>query len=300
MSHFNPSAKARPAEINTEMIGASRDPATAHSTGRSSRWPGISESDRVYELLRGDLVAGLYAPGEPLAEEALAKRYEASRTPVRAAMLRLVGDRLLEGRSHASTFVREITPRDIRQIYDMRQAVEGFAVDAAVQRISAEQLRHLMPVASEASPDVVSPDAAPEGMFHQGVTPLHRLIVESMGNGRLTDVLCTQSLGIARTQALYWRMANPRVDELDEIRRTQALVEHQEIVQALLDRDADTARTTLISHLEHGANHLIEMMTTVDLEEPRSSEALARISRCLPNILDHMLPGARASGEEAL
>jgi DNA-binding GntR family transcriptional regulator len=259
----------------------------------------ISESDRVYELLRGDLIAGLFAPREPLVEEVLAKHYEASRTPIRAAILRLVWDRLLESRQHAPAIVREITPRDIRQIYEMRQAVECFAVETAIGRIDREQLQHLMVMSTAPQPDDTR-GATPELMFHQGVTPLHRLIVESMGNGRLTDVLCTLSLPIARTQALYWRMANPYVDELDERRRAKALIEHQEIVQALLDEDAATARTALLLHLQRGAAHLVELMTSVDLEQPRSPEAKQRISQRLPNVLDHMIPGVPQQGQDPL
>jgi DNA-binding GntR family transcriptional regulator len=299
----------RSSEVGTQAADAregqpsSQRRKTGHPSHSPIEEPGgrrsISESDRVYELLRGDLIAGLFAPREPLVEEVLAKRYEASRTPIRAAMLRLVWDRLLESRPYSPTIVREITPRDIRQIYEMRQAVEGFAVETASDRIDREQLQHLMAMHPAPQPGETL-GAAPEGMFHQGVTPLHRLIVESMGNGRLTDVLCTQSLPIARTQALYWRMANPRVDELDERRRARAIAEHQEIVQALLDEDAVTARSALLTHLQHGAAHLVELMTTVDLEQPRSAEAKQRISQRLPNVLDHMIPGVPEQPEDPL
>jgi DNA-binding GntR family transcriptional regulator len=307
------SRSKRPVEERSSVVRAEVDESRVEGVSsrrrRSARVPGpvaesggrrsVSESDRVYELLRGDLVAGLFAPGEPLVEEVLAKHYETSRTPIRAAMLRLVWDRLLESRPHAPTIVREITPRDIRQIYEMRQAVESFAVETAIGRIDREQLQHLM--AMHAAPQAGDAlGTAPEGMFHQGVTPLHRLIVESMGNARLTDVLCTQSLPIARTQALYWRMANPWVDELDERRRAQALIEHQEIVQALLDGDAPTARTALLAHLQRGGAHLVELMTSVDLEQPQSAEAKHRISQLLPNVLDHMIPGVPEQGEGPL
>jgi DNA-binding GntR family transcriptional regulator len=257
-----------------------------------------SEADRVYEQLRDDLIAGMYAPREHLVEEALANRYEASRTPVRAAVLRLVGDQLLEARPHSATFVREITARDIRQIYELRQAVECFAVETAAARINRDQLHRLM--AMYRAPQPGNAEGAPESVLRKGVTPLHQLIVESLGNGRMTDVISIQCLPVARTQALYWRMANPRVDELEEARRAKAVREHCEIVEALLDRDHETARTALSAHLQRGADHLLELMATVDLEEPRLASAEGRASRRPPNVLDHMIHGVDAQDKDFL
>lgn len=254
----------------------------------SSKWE--SETDRVFELLRNDLIAGLFAPREPLSETELAKRYGASRTPVRGAMIRLIEYRLLESHPFASTSVREISPRDITQIYEMRQAVEGFALETAGAWIHDEQLERLLAVYDATSADGVL-GIVPEAIFHKGVTPLHMLIIESLGNGRLTDVLCTQSMSIARTQALYWRMAHPRVDALESERRRAALQEHREIVVALLDHDAVSARASLIEHLDRGADHLLRIMTTIDLEEPSSHGSAHRVSRQLPNLLDHMIHG---------
>ena len=257
-----------------------------------------SEADRVYEQLRDDLIAGMYAPREHLVEEALAKRYEASRTPVRAAVLRLVGDELLEARPHSATFVREITARDIRQIYELRQAVECFAVETAAARINRDQLQRLM--ALYRAPQPGNAEGAPESVLRKGVTPLHQLIVESLGNGRMTDIISTQCLPVARTQALYWRMANPRVDELEEARRALAVREHCEIVEALLDRDYETARTALSAHLQRGADHLLDLMATVDLEEPLLASAEGRASRRPPNVLDHMIHGVDAQDKDFL
>jgi DNA-binding GntR family transcriptional regulator len=260
------------------------------------RW--ANESDRVYELLRDDLISGMYAPREQMVEEKLAKRFDASRTPVRAAMLRLVSDRLLEARPHSATVVRDITARDIRQIYEIRQAIECFAVENAAARINRDQLHRLM--ALYRAPQPGSAEGAPESVLHKGVVPLHQLIVESLGNGRMTDVLCTQCLPIARTQALYWRMANPRVDGLEGARRTEAVREHREIVDALLAGDPETARTALSAHLQRAADHLLELMATVDLEEPRLAAAEDLTFRRPPNVFDHMIHGVDAQDKDFL
>lgn len=249
-----------------------------------------SESERVFELLQEDLIAGFFAPREPLSESELSKRFGASRTPVREAIVRLAGDRLLELRPHASALVRDISPRDIYQIYEMRQAVEVYALETAGASIDNEQLGRLMEVYDAASTEKAI-GLVPESISHKGVTPLHMMIIESVGNGRMTDVLCIQSMPIARTNALYWRMAHPRVDALQDERRRVALQEHREIVTALWDQDIPLASSILVEHLRHSVDHLLRIMTTIDLEEPRSATSAQRISRRLPNLLDHMIHG---------
>jgi DNA-binding GntR family transcriptional regulator len=286
-------------ERASETVSGGAEPRTMTPGSPDSKprhW--VSESDRVYEQFRDDLISGMFAPREQLVEEKLAKRYEASRTPVRAAMLRLAGDRLLDARPHSATVVREITARDIRQIYEMRQAVECFAVEKAGARIDRDQLHRLM--ALYRAPQPQSAETAPESVLRKGATPLHQLIVESLGNGRMTDLLCTQCLPIARTQALYWRMANPRVDELEEARRTEAVREHCEIVQALLASALETARTSVSAHLQRGADHLLELMATVDLEEPKLALAQGKTTRRPPNVLDHMIHGVDAQDKDFL
>jgi DNA-binding GntR family transcriptional regulator len=277
---------ARPGNLTRPLRGRRRE---------QPQWE--SESERVFELLQEDLIAGFFDPRELLSETGLSKRFGASRTPVREAIVRLVGDRLLESQPHTSAVVREITPRDISQIYEMRRAVEVYALDTAGAFIDDAQLERLM-----ASYDTSSTDGAiglvPESIPHKGVTPLHMMIIESLGNGRLTDVLCTQSMPIARTHALYWRMAHPRVDALQDERRRVALQEHREIVMALREHDVPAARSILIDHLGHSANHLLRIMTTIDLDEQRSKSNAQRISRRLPNLLDHMIPGVDPTPED--
>ncbi len=295
----SPNEVANEIEVAGRLAAPSIPPARGAVAGRTRgeqpQWE--SESERVFELLQEDLIAGFFAPREPLSESGLSKRFGASRTPVREAIVRLVEDRLLESRPHASAVVREITPRDISQIYEMRQAVEVYSLETAGAFIEDEQLERLIAVYDATSTDRAIGDV-PESISHRGVTPLHMMIIESLGNGRLTDVLCAQSMPIARTHALYWRMAHPRVDALQDERRRVALQEHREIVTALRDHDITSARAALVGHLGHSADHLLRIMTSFDLEEPRSPSSAQRISRRLPNLLDHMIPGVDPSPED--
>ena len=253
------------------------------------RWS--NESDRVYELLRDDLTAGLFAPGEALVEASLAERYSASRTPVRAAIVRLEGDRLVEVRPHSVTRVRDITARDIRQIYEIRQALEGFAAEVAAGLIERSKLERLL-ASYEVARRGYGPAEGADVAIDEGVTPLHFLISETMGNGRLTDVLCDESLPLVRMHALYWRMASPRVDALEKKRRAAALEEHRAIAEALLAESGPQARSLVVEHLQSACDHFISLMTTVDLDLTSLSER--RNPERAATALDHMIPGMPA------
>ena len=251
-----------------------------------------SEPERVYQLLRDDLTAGLFVPREPLVESDLAERYATSRTPVRSALARLVGDRLVETRPHTVSIVRETTARDVRQIYEVRQALEGFAAETVVDVIDRDRLELLLVSYDAAlSPGKAAPSSgsAPD----DGVIPLHFLIAKALGNGRLTDLLLVESLPLRRLHALYWRMANPRVDAYAEDRRQAALEEHRAITQALLAGSGEQARSLVVAHLQNAAGYLVSLMTSIDLDPSNFAPG-----RPDPNreavALDHMIPGLPA------
>lgn len=250
-----------------------------------------SEPDRVYEQMRDDLTAGQFAPREQLVESTLAERYGASRTPVRSAITRLVSDRLVEARPHAVAIVRDITARDVRQIYEVRQALEGFAVESAAGMIDRSQLQRLLDhydAGSESEPSAPGRDG-------KGVLPLHFLIAQSLGNGRLTDLLFAESLPLVRMHSLYWRMAHPRVDAMSLVRRKAALEEHRTIAAALLAGSTSEARALVAAHLQAACDYLISLMAAVDLD-PVNVGAAQRGRDRQASGLDHMLPGSPATG----
>ncbi len=98
---------------------------------------------RVYDKIKQDIVLARLQPGEPLLEEDLAKRLQVSRTPIREALRKLNHDGMVRIVPNKGAFVRVLTPRDIREIYEVREALESFAAAQAATSLSDEQLRSL-------------------------------------------------------------------------------------------------------------------------------------------------------------
>jgi DNA-binding GntR family transcriptional regulator len=91
----------------------------------------------VVPTLREAIVGNLLPPGSRLAEIALAAKLGVSRTPVREAFAQLEREGLVTIVARVGVFVRQVTVRDIDEIYTVRAALEGLAVELAARNIDA-------------------------------------------------------------------------------------------------------------------------------------------------------------------
>jgi DNA-binding GntR family transcriptional regulator len=95
-----------------------------------------SIADRVYALLRQDIAAGVFRPGQRILEKALAQRLAISRTPIREALLRLEIEGVVVCNSRRSYNVRILTVPDVKEIYETLGILEGAAAAAVAPRLT--------------------------------------------------------------------------------------------------------------------------------------------------------------------
>src|SRR5688572_27980785 len=91
-------------------------------------------SDKSYEMLKQRIVGETYAPGAQLKEEHIARELEISRTPIRAALKRLVDDGLATADPGRGVRVAEWTDADIEETYALRALLEAHAAELAARR----------------------------------------------------------------------------------------------------------------------------------------------------------------------
>lgn len=91
----------------------------------------------VVSTLREAIVGNLLKPGSRLLDIQLAKQLGVSRTPMREAFAQLEREGLVTVVARAGVFVREVTPRDVDEIYTVRTALEGLAVELASRNLNA-------------------------------------------------------------------------------------------------------------------------------------------------------------------
>lgn len=89
--------------------------------------------------LRGRLLSGEIRPGGRLVEQELAEEMGISRTPVREALTRLSGEGLLVGVPNVGTFVKQFSVKEVRELFEIREVLEGLAYRKASERMSMDQ-----------------------------------------------------------------------------------------------------------------------------------------------------------------
>jgi DNA-binding GntR family transcriptional regulator len=107
-----------------------------------------SIGDMVYEVLREAVVSGAFSPGERLRQEALATAIGVSRLPVRAALVRLEAEGLLEFHPRRGYVVQSLTHREIAEIYELRELLETYALRKSMATMTPERVARLRDLAA--------------------------------------------------------------------------------------------------------------------------------------------------------
>lgn len=205
--------------------GLNREPATGNSL----------LSDAIYSRVRSAIVHGDLRPNQRLIEAELAEDMQASRTPVRQTLQRLVLEGLVV-RHRCGWAVREHSAAEIRAIYEVRTALEGYAAFLAAARATPEEVSVLENLYPEGDSAVSIPPATQVDLnehFHDGV-------IGAAGNERLS-ALCRES----RQYYFNYRIARLYTD--DDTRRS--IEGHRRIVAALAARDSGTAEASARAHV---------------------------------------------------
>ena len=202
----------------------------------------------AYTALRAAILSFELAPGERLSERGLEAVAGGSRTPVRAALMRLAGEGLVqrEGRGW------QVTPLDlgeVRAVMEYREALETAAVRLAIERADADELEALRLVASthdEAGTDQQGGEATlREGTdFHVALASLSRNPFFADGMRQvLTRLLRVRWLSATTPQS-----------------RETARAEHLEIVASVAARDTDRAVALVTAHSRGTRDRLLGLL----------------------------------------
>jgi DNA-binding GntR family transcriptional regulator len=193
-------------------------------------------SDEVYERLRDEIVKGLIRPNERLVEVDLAERLGVSRTPIRESLKRLSADGLIHGGRH-HLVVREHAPQEIREIYESRAALEGYAARLAAQRATKEEL---VRIASFHERDITKLVRSPREHIADVNDGFHDAIIAAAANIRLLDL-------IRRNREFYF---NYRIARMYTDPEAAASLEgHSAILDALESHDPDAAEAATRKHV---------------------------------------------------
>lgn len=208
----------------------------------------VGRSAEVYEVLRRAIVEGRIRPNERLIETELAERLSVSRTPIRESIQRLAADGLVESRRRGWV-VREHSAQEIREIYEVRAALEGFAARLAAHRATDDMLGDIVAIHSNYIREL---EHSTRDRMVRHNDDFHDAIIAAAGNARLAE-----QIRRSRDYYVIHRITGFLNDE--DVRTS--LAGHQELIDALLARDPDkaelVARTNVLSGLDKTLARLI-------------------------------------------
>ncbi|WP_459793386.1 GntR family transcriptional regulator [Arthrobacter sp. AD-310] len=202
-----------------------------------------SISEVIRGKLRADIFAGQWAPGTNLQVGELSKRYGASSTVVREALVRLGGEKLLQFRPNRGFFIAEYTLEELRGLGELRCRVEEYGLTLAIEQGDVAWESDLLAVHHrlERTPRRTSDDpnhiSVEWFLAHQA---FHAKLLEPCPVPLLQDFAAT--LGEATALYRLWTAPDQRAQSRD------IEAEHRAILDATIARDIPTATRLLREH----------------------------------------------------
>lgn len=189
----------------------------------------------AYQRLRDAILAGEYESGAPLFEVHLAASMGMSRTPVREALKLLARDGLVEVVPSRGYIVPRRSMHDLRELFELRESLEGMAARYAALRATPDEVRELEALC------VRYADEQDWAQWARVGTAFHTLLVAAARNERLLGIL--DSL---RGQIVHSRRS---VLQSDSNRRDAAIREHRAILEAVKAHDPEAAEAAAREHV---------------------------------------------------
>jgi DNA-binding GntR family transcriptional regulator len=208
-----------------------RDPTIATMSKRTGT--DLIASD-VHDRLRTKILTLEFRPGTRLVEDELTETFNAGRTPVREALLRLQGEGLV---SRQRGWIVEATdPANFRNIFEARIAIEGYAARMAAERIDGDGLARLAGLMADM--EVLEKPRAEINRLNRA---FHVEIVRASGNGLFVEMH-------ERTQFQYWNLRLPVVFLKEQL--AVSTEQHRALFDALQRGSGDQAEQAARVHIE--------------------------------------------------
>ena len=208
-----------------------------YSRGNKMTMASDSYVDRAYERLKIMAIGYHLKPGERLNEGELARQLGLSRTPLREALNRLTTEGFLRFSPGKGFFCRELDPKEIYDLYQLRKALEVGAIKLSVQTAQDADIAALEQFLTETGPDAGG--RSTEELVSLDET-FHERLMSLSGNTEMLQVLRNVN---AKIQFVRW------VD-MDRVSRPVTQAEHRQILDRVKARDEFGCIAALEKHID--------------------------------------------------
>ena len=208
-----------------------------------------TDTDLAYQALRDRILDGRITPGQTISPRGLVSELALGHTPIRAAIQRLVMEGMLRVEPRKGTYAVRPSPADLREIFEVRLALESTAAYLSAMKGASERLTQVvdsMKALLDADKGDVMHEQRVGWLFHQEM-------FAASGNARLFDTyrLFRMQTGLALKEL-------PRKD-LETVRR--GTLEHLSIYEAIRAREPELVRQRMWRHVADGTQARIELIS---------------------------------------
>ena len=196
-------------------------------------------ADEVYRQVLDAVLNGTLKPGQRIVQDRLASEINISRTPVREALLHLEREGVLARVGAAGFTIREIGEREVRDIYQAREAIEGYAARIVAERRNAASLKRIERTVEKEQSMAVGG----VGEYFDANRRIHRSIVDETGNEYLL-----RSFDALWNRALSFRI----FATIQAVDLSASLREHETLVASMRDDPPNEAAEAMIAHIREG------------------------------------------------
>jgi DNA-binding GntR family transcriptional regulator len=214
---------------------------------------GLNMQGRVIAEMRRRIISGEIGADVNLSELTLAEEFGVSRTPVREALKQLQTEGLVEIRPRVGTFVTTPSRREITELFEMKELLEGAAARLMAQRGRVPELDRLEENLREADAAVVRDD---RDRYAELVQEFHDLLIVGSDNTKLEA-----HYRILMNQLAYSRLVTTSLRQPG--RPAQSDQEHHWVVQLIIAKDGDSAERVMREHVRASRQAVLAGLPTL-------------------------------------
>ena len=218
-----------------------------------------SLEEYIYSRLEEDILTGVYKRGEPLTELSVSKRFEISRTPVRAAIHRLAEEGLVVLSPNKGAVVTGINKDDIIDIYRIRMRLDGLAAAMAAEKMSDDDIKKLRESVELSEFYITKDDSEHQKELD---TAFHALIYNACESRMLS-----KTLSELHKKAKLYRKISLGTKE----RAERSIAEHKEILESIERRDAKSVERLTQNHVQKALAGILKGLEREEREKAKRS-----------------------------
>lgn len=202
---------------------------------------------RLIAEVRRRIIAGEISPGVNISELAIAEEFGVSRTPVRETFKQLQTEGLIEIRPRVGTFVTTPSRREITELFEMKELLEGAAARLLAQRGRVPEVDLLEENLRQADSAVARDDKA---RYAQLVEEFHDLLIVGADNSKLEA-----HYRMLMNQLAYARLVNTSLSQPG--RPLESDREHHHVLDLIVAKDGDSAELVMREHVRASRRALL-------------------------------------------